>query len=194
MAEAPAEPGLRRRPLARPRRPAPYDDLRRALLGDTGRIRDTILERATQTNEVGRLATLVPAFASLPGDGPVGLLEVGASAGLCLYPDRWSYAWSTDHGTVTAGSAASNLRADLSGPAPLPEDSSPALRRLLSATTLQDGWQTADLMDRREVVRLLLDVTIKRAAVRGRNFDPRRVEVRPSELLLGRDNGSASSS
>ena len=63
--------------------------------------------------------------------------------------------------------------------------SSPALRRLLSATTLQDGWQTADLMDRREVVRLLLDVTIKRAAVRGRNFDPRRVEVRPSELLLG---------
>lgn len=102
--------------------PAPYDDLRRALLGDTGRIRDTILERATQTNEVGRLATLVPAFASLPGDGPVGLLEVGASAGLCLYPDRWSYAWSTDHGTVTAGSAASNLRADLSGPAPLPED------------------------------------------------------------------------
>lgn len=70
--------------------------------------------------------------------------------------------------------------------------SSPALRRLLTATTLQGGWQTADLMDRREVVRLLLDVTIKRATVRGRNFDPRRVEVRPSALLLGRDNGSAS--
>ena len=44
--------------------PAPYDDLRQAVLGDTGRIRATILERATPTNEVGRLATLVPALAS----------------------------------------------------------------------------------------------------------------------------------
>jgi site-specific DNA recombinase len=69
---------------------------------------------------------------------------------------------------------------------------SPALRRLLTAKTLQDGWTTADLMDRREVVRLLLDVTIKRAVVRGRNFDPRRVEVRPSAFLLGRDTASAS--
>ena len=71
--------------------PAPYDDLREALLGDTDRIRARMLERATQTNEVGRLGTRLPAFASVPGDGPVGLLEVGASAGLCLYPDRWSY-------------------------------------------------------------------------------------------------------
>jgi hypothetical protein len=93
--------------------PAPYDDLRVALLGDTGRIRATILERATQTNEVGRLATLLPAFASVPGDGPVGLLEVGASAGLCLFPDRWSYSWTTEHGTVTAGSAAPTLRGRL---------------------------------------------------------------------------------
>jgi hypothetical protein len=100
--------------------PAPYDDLRGALLGDTGRIRATILERATQTNEVGRLATLVPAFASVPGDGPVGLLEVGASAGLCLYPDRWSYVWTTDHGTVTTGSAVMSLCADVSGPAVFP--------------------------------------------------------------------------
>ncbi|GAA2494924.1 DUF2332 domain-containing protein [Terrabacter carboxydivorans] len=102
--------------------PAPYAELRAALLGDTGRIRRTILERATQTNEVGRLATLVPAFASLPGDGPLGLLEVGASAGLCLYPDRWSYAWGTDDGTRTAGSEARTLYADVSGPAPLPDD------------------------------------------------------------------------
>ena len=102
--------------------PAPYDDLRAALLGDAGPIRATIMERATQTNEVGRLAVLVPAFASVPGNGPVGLLEVGASAGLCLYPDRWSYSWATSHGTVTAGSAPCTLRADVSGPAALPDD------------------------------------------------------------------------
>ena len=70
--------------------PAPYDALRSALLRDDGRIRETILGRATQTNEVGRLATLVPAFGSLAADHPVGLLEAGASAGLCVFPDRWS--------------------------------------------------------------------------------------------------------
>ena len=37
--------------------------------------------------------------------------------------------------------------------------------------------------DRREVVRLLLEVTINRATVRGRRFDPRRVEVKPSAFL-----------
>lgn len=72
--------------------------------------------------------------------------------------------------------------------------SSPALRRLVTAATLQHGWNSADLIDRREVVRLLLDVKIKRAVVRGRNFDPRRVEVRPSAFLSrdATDTGNAS--
>jgi site-specific DNA recombinase len=65
--------------------------------------------------------------------------------------------------------------------------SSPSLRRLLTAASLQDGWKKADLMDRREVVRLLVDVTIRRATVRGRTFDPRRVEVRPSAFLTSGD-------
>lgn len=63
--------------------------------------------------------------------------------------------------------------------------SSPALRRLLTTGALRDGWQKADLLDRREVVRLLLDVTIKRAEIRGRNFDTRRVVVEPSAFLRG---------
>ncbi|WBB70288.1 DUF2332 domain-containing protein [Micromonospora sp. WMMD812] len=45
--------------------------------------------RATQTNEAGRCAVLLPALAALPQ--PLALLEVGASAGLCLYPDRYAY-------------------------------------------------------------------------------------------------------
>ncbi|WP_244930584.1 DUF2332 domain-containing protein [Nocardioides sp. W7] len=101
--------------------PGPYDGLRDALLGDDGRIRATILARRTQTNEVGRLATLVPAFATLGIDEPVALLEVGPSAGLVLYPDRWSYAWETDAGVVRAGDGRS-LSCRVRGPAPVPAD------------------------------------------------------------------------
>ncbi|MFE9956735.1 DUF2332 domain-containing protein [Micromonospora sp. NPDC005299] len=50
--------------------------------------------RATQTNEPGRCAVLLPVLASLPQ--PLALLEVGASAGLCLYPDRYAYRYG-DH-------------------------------------------------------------------------------------------------
>ncbi|GAA3724578.1 DUF2332 domain-containing protein [Plantactinospora mayteni] len=50
--------------------------------------------RATQTNEAGRCALLLPVLVSLPQ--PLALLEVGASAGLCLYPDRYAYRYG-DH-------------------------------------------------------------------------------------------------
>lgn len=99
--------------------PGPYAALRSALLGDHGAIRATILRRATQTNEVGRLATLLPALASVADGRPLALLEVGASAGLCLYPDRYSYAWSTPDGVRRAGSGP-ELRCDIRGPASLP--------------------------------------------------------------------------
>ena len=46
-------------------------------------------ERRTQTNEVGRCAPLVAALAHVPG--PLALLEVGASAGLCMIPERYGY-------------------------------------------------------------------------------------------------------
>jgi hypothetical protein len=52
-------------------------------------VRDVILARRTQTNEPGRCATLLPVLARLPQ--PLALLEVGASAGLCLLPDLYAY-------------------------------------------------------------------------------------------------------
>ncbi|GAB3243659.1 hypothetical protein GCM10027448_02830 [Nocardioides dilutus] len=99
--------------------PGPYAGLREALLSDDGTIRATIMARSTQTNEVGRLATLLPAFAALVPSGPVALLEAGASAGLNLYPDRWGYAWSTPDGSVTLGPAP-HLPCVVTGAAPLP--------------------------------------------------------------------------
>jgi len=45
--------------------------------------------RGVQINEPLRLAALLPAFSMI--DGPVALLELGAAAGLCLYPDRFSF-------------------------------------------------------------------------------------------------------
>ena len=49
----------------------------------------TMLARQTQTNEAARCTAMLPVLAALPQ--PLALLEVGASAGLCLRPDRYSY-------------------------------------------------------------------------------------------------------
>ena len=98
--------------------PGPYAGLREALLDDGGAIRSTITTRSTQTNEVGRLATLVPAMTAVAAGRPVALVEVGASAGLCLYPDRYDYSWAPV-GRLT-GSGGPTLSCDVAGAMPLP--------------------------------------------------------------------------
>jgi len=75
--------------------------------------------RSVQTNEPGRCAALLPALSQI--EGPIALLEIGASAGLCLYPDRYSYRYDADAGRTrrldpTAGPAAVVLTSTWSGP------------------------------------------------------------------------------
>ncbi|MBM7784606.1 DUF2332 domain-containing protein [Tenggerimyces flavus] len=68
--------------------------------------------RATQTNEAGRCTALLPVLAKLPQ--PLALLEVGASAGLCLYPDQYGYRYG-DH---VVGTGTPVLECDASGLVP----------------------------------------------------------------------------
>ncbi|WP_167200381.1 DUF2332 domain-containing protein [Brevibacterium pigmentatum] len=87
-----------------------YADLRAWLLRHWDDVRELMLARSTQTNEAGRCATLLPALARIPG--PLALMEVGASAGLCLYPDRYSYRF-----TVTGSSGSDSAQSTTLDPA-----------------------------------------------------------------------------
>lgn len=75
---------------------SPYHEVRPWLLEHWDRIVSTGASRTVQTNEAGRCATWLPPLARI--DGPVALLEVGAAAGLCLFPDRYSVDYTTPSG------------------------------------------------------------------------------------------------
>lgn len=72
---------------------SPYRDLRKFLDNHWAAVSEIVLSRSTQTNEAGRCATLLPSLAHISAvEGrPLALLEVGASAGLALFPDRYGY-------------------------------------------------------------------------------------------------------
>jgi hypothetical protein len=72
--------------------PSGWPAFRHQVLADPERLRALMLARSTQTNEPGRCATLLPILAQLPG--PLALIEIGASAGLCLLLDRYAYDYS----------------------------------------------------------------------------------------------------
>ncbi|CAH0195260.1 hypothetical protein SRABI76_01877 [Microbacterium oxydans] len=56
--------------------------------------------RSLQTNEPLRLAPLLPVLSEI--EGPIALLEIGASGGLCLYPDRYSFRFLGTDGALRA--------------------------------------------------------------------------------------------
>ncbi|MGY1856482.1 DUF2332 family protein [Modestobacter sp. SYSU DS0290] len=104
--------------------PADAAQLHERVLGDAERLRATMLARATQTNEAARCAALLPLLAGLPG--PLALVEVGASAGLCLYPDRYGYEYD---GVPVGPPSAIRLSCATTGAGPVPRDVPQVVRR-----------------------------------------------------------------
>ncbi len=110
--------------------PGPFDQFREFLQARWDDVSTIVLSRSTQTNEAGRCATLLPSLAAISRAEakPLALLEVGASAGLALYPDR--YAYEFDDGTtvtrlsprpdVGAPAEVPVLKCATTGPVPLP--------------------------------------------------------------------------
>lgn len=69
--------------------PDGWEPFRRSVFERHDDVVAVMLAHRTQTNEPARCATLQPLLSQLPQ--PLALLEVGASAGLCLLPDRYAY-------------------------------------------------------------------------------------------------------
>jgi hypothetical protein len=91
-----------------------YAAFRAAVLAHPTEVAAVLETRRTQTNEPGRCAPLLPLLAALPQ--PLALLEVGASAGLCLLPDRYAY----DYAGHRVGAAPVVFPCRPEGPVPLP--------------------------------------------------------------------------
>jgi len=90
---------------------AAWPTFRSFVLDRADRVRDIVATRTTQTNEVRRAALLYPAVALAAKQagsisnkaGPIGLLEVGTSAGLLLGLDRYGYRYQAADGEQVAG-------------------------------------------------------------------------------------------
>lgn len=96
----------------------------RFVLEHRQRIEHVLATGETQTNEALRAAQLFPAFgwAQACTRRPLGLIEVGASAGLLLHADRYAYVYEFEDGSeLTAGEASADgvpaLHTAVRGPA-----------------------------------------------------------------------------
>ena len=87
---------------------------RHLLLTNVASVHSVMLARFTQTNEPARCAVVLPLLAQLPQ--PLALIEVGASAGLCLLPDFYGY----DYGVSVLGADCPVFKCAANEATPLP--------------------------------------------------------------------------
>jgi hypothetical protein len=92
-----------------------WPDFRRWLVGFWSEVSHEARSRSVQTNDPRRCAAILPLLAML--DGPLALLDIGASAGLCLYPDRYAYRYDD---RPVLGDSAVLLECVTSGGVPVP--------------------------------------------------------------------------
>jgi hypothetical protein len=97
--------------------PPDISRLRELLSRSRTELTKVMMARRTQTNEPARCAVLLPALAQLPE--PLALIEAGASAGLTLLFDRYSYDYA-GHRLAGSDPDAPVLRCEPLGPVPLP--------------------------------------------------------------------------
>lgn len=99
--------------------PLSIDAFEKSLAEHAAAIRQVMLSRSTQTNEPGRCSVLLPSLASITGD--VALIEVGASAGLCLLFEEYGFDWGVRRLLPRQGAAARPIfPCKVTGAAPLP--------------------------------------------------------------------------
>ena len=96
----------------------PYAEWREWLIANWSAVSAQMAVRGTQTNEPRRCAVLLPVLAQVAG--PIALLEVGASAGLCLYPDRYSYSYDGRRIDPADGPSTVLLECSTTGNPPIP--------------------------------------------------------------------------
>ena len=97
--------------------PADIAHLRAMVSQASIELSEQMLARRTQTNEPARCTAMLPALAQLPP--PLAVIEVGASAGLSLLVDRYSYDYA-GHRIAGSDPQAPTLRCAPRGPVPLP--------------------------------------------------------------------------
>lgn len=100
-----------------------YASVRAWLLEHWPAVANEAHQRMTQTNEPRRCAAILIALGLIAEriEGPIALLELGASAGLCLYPDRYSYRYGDGEELhPETGPSAVQLDTEVVGPVPIP--------------------------------------------------------------------------
>jgi hypothetical protein len=95
--------------------PDSWEDFRRNICSRASEVRKFLTESHIQVNEPSRCTSLLPALAQF--SGPLALIEVGCSAGLCMLLDSYEYWYGDDFipALPVAGLKAPQFRCQVTG-------------------------------------------------------------------------------